>query len=233
VGDMELGKRFVLFVLSFVFSFQFDGLGNYHNVSDFLFQQKTFISPHYVDQAILKYDNPEVVGRLSIASIGLDVPVVQHDDNDFYLNHDEYRNENKMGAVFLDFRNRIHSDRKLLIFGHNSKTMQTEFKKLEKFLSSDFYYNIDHRKLILETKKKTSIYHVSSVFIVFDDFQHMNLSFTQEEWKKHLAWIHDSSIYQDEFLTVEDDIIILQTCYYEPEHSYLLVVAKKVKEEYF
>ena len=66
-----------------------------------------------------------------------------------------------------------------------------------------------------------------------DDFQHMNLSFTQEEWKKHIEWINNNSLYDDANFSLDDDILIMQTCYYEPDDSYLLVVAKKIREEFY
>ena len=232
---MEFGKRFVFLVFSIMFAFS---LSQNNEVDVFSYLDKIVlkeekVSTNYVETAREKYNNQDIIARLFIESINLDVPVLKYSDNDFYLNHDEYKNKNKLGAIFLDYRNNIDLDRKLLIFGHNSKTIKTEFKKIETFLSNDFYNEESNRKLILETSNKIATYEVTTVFIVDKDFQHMDLSFTQDEWKNHIEWINSSSMYKDNLLTDTDEIIIMQTCYYEPSDSYLLVVAKKIEEEYY
>ena len=91
------------------------------------------------------------------------------------------------------------------------------------------YYN---RKIILESNNKISYYEIASVVITVSDFQHMKLTFTKDEWKKHIDWLNKSSLYQS-FLDYDDQILIMQTCYYEPDDSYLLIVAKKIEEELY
>lgn len=235
---MELGKRLIFFIFSLLFAFNCDSDSIFQRFKDIDYKEiKEVFSNiksnfNYVDIAKKKYNNDDIVGRLFIESVDIDVPIVQSTDNNFYLDHDEYGNKNTVGSIFLDYRNNIDIDRKLLIFGHNSRTISTEFKKMEKFLSSSFFNELDNRKLLIETSNKISIYDISSVVIVTDDFQHMKLSFSQEEWKKHIDWINKSSLYSVTGLSYDDDILIMQTCFYEPDDSYLLIVAKKIKEAF-
>ena len=225
---MTLVKLFVCFVVSILCAF---------NISDLDFSipvvQKEFAVPNYVRLARIEYNNDDIVGRLYIESLDMDVPIVQSSNNDYYLNHDEYKKKNNLGAIFLDYRNNIDIDRKILIFGHNSQTIKTEFKKIESFLDEKFYDDVNNRKIILETLNKRVLYEVSSVFVEAYDFQHMKLSFTQEEWKRHIEWINNNSFYKDNFVEIDDEILIMQTCYYEPDDSYLLIIAEKVEEEYY
>ena len=86
---------------------------------------------------------------------------------------------------------------------------------------------------MIETINKKSVYEVASIFVINVDFQHMRLSFSQKEWKKHIDWINSKSLHDDNFVKYDDEILIMQTCYYEPSDSYLLVVAKKLEEEYY
>lgn len=225
---MILVKLFVGFIISVLCAF---------NISDLDFSipviQKEFDVPNYVEIAREEYNNEDIVGRLYIESLDMDVPIVQSSDNDYYLDHDEYKKKNNLGAIFLDYRNNIDVDRKILIFGHNSETIKTEFKKIEAFLDEKFYDDVNNRKIVLETLNKSVTYEVSGVFVEASDFQHMKLSFTQEEWKKHIEWINNNSLYKDNFVDVDDEILIMQTCYYEPDDSYLLIIAKKVEEVYY
>lgn len=236
---MEFGRRFVFLVFSLLFAFFVNTKDEFYDFKKIKFNtifnevKKDVIVPSYIDEKRTQYDNQDIVGHLYIESIDIDVPLVQYSDNEFYLNHDVYRNKNNIGSIFLDYRNNIDLDRKLLIFGHNSRTIQTEFKKMENFLLPSFFNDIDNRKLVLETINKVSVYEIDSVIIITTDFQHMILSFTRDEWKKHINWINNSSIYEEQLFTDTDDILIMQTCYYEPKDSYLLVVAKKIKEEFY
>lgn len=62
-----------------------------------------------------EYNNEDIVGILEIENSNYVVPILQADDNEYYLNHDAYGKDNYMGAIYLDFRVDIDSSRKLLI----------------------------------------------------------------------------------------------------------------------
>lgn len=164
---------------------------------------------------------------LMISNTDITIPIVQGSDNSYYLNHTSTGKENKIGTPFLDYRNHL-DDQKLLIYGHNSRTLKTEFHVLEEYLNPSFLK--EHPILILEGKDFTYCYQIFSILIITDDFQHMKLSMNREEYQNHLNWLRNHSIYNT-FVDIhgDDDILILQTCHYQPENSYLLVVSKKVK----
>ena len=61
----------------------------------------------------------------------------------------------------------------------------------------------------------------------------MKLSFSQEGWKSHIDWINESSLYDVEKISYKNSILVMQTCYYEPSESYLLIVAKKISESFY
>ena len=69
----------------------------------------------------LKATYPDVVGYVNIANLGISYPVVQGEDNDFYLTHMIDGSESKSGAVFLDCR--IDTDpqrtKNTVLYGHN------------------------------------------------------------------------------------------------------------------
>ena len=64
--------------------------------------------------------NPETVAWLQVNGTKVNYPVVQHADNDFYLEHDFYRRKTTNGWIFADNRNNFETfDNNTIIYGHN------------------------------------------------------------------------------------------------------------------
>ncbi len=173
----------------------------------------------------LRYQNPEIIGNLFIPETTFQVLVTQTEDNLFYLHHDVKRETSELGNPFLDYRNNLE-DKKLLIYGHNSQVVPTDFQFLENYLDSSFFH--EHPFFIWQTDESLDVYLIAGTLIVTSDFLHMQLEFTSDEWQDHLEWLQEQFLYSTDIsLDEADHLLILQTCYYEPDDSYLLVVAKK------
>ncbi len=174
------------------------------------------------------YQNQEIVGHLAIPNTSFQVLVTQSINNEFYLNHNLEKKVNNLGNPFLDYRNEL-DDQKLLIYGHNSQSITTDFHFLENYLDLSFYH--EHPSLLWQTQEKLNLYQIAGILIVTSDFRHMDLTFNAETWHQHLAWLQKNRLYETNVtLNDEDQLLILQTCYYQPQDSYLLLVAKKIKE---
>ncbi len=174
------------------------------------------------------YQNPEIVGNLLVPGTDFQVLVTQTTDNSFYLQHDIKKEFSELGNPFLDYRNHLE-DKKLLIYGHNSQTVSTEFQFLENYLSAQFYEQ--YPVFIWQTEDALDVYSFAGVLIVDSNFWHMQLEFTEEKWLHHLNWLQNQFLYSTEVsLDIDDQLLILQTCYYEPKDSYLLIVTKKETE---
>ena len=179
-----------------------------------------------IDNVEVLLEDTDKIGELMIPGTSFLVSVVQTNNNQFYLNHDIYKEYDALGTPFLDYRCLIES-RKLLIYGHNSKTIDTDFHFLENYFNQAFYQK--YPKLILKIENESLVFQIVSFFVTTDD-THMKLQFSDMEWKMHVEWLKKSSLYFiDTNLSVSDKILILQTCYYKPINSYLLLVAKQVE----
>lgn len=175
----------------------------------------------------LKEKEENSIARLSFSNLDISISIGQSNDNSYYLNHLLNGKEDPIGTPFLDYRNRL-SDTKILIYGHNSETVFTNFHLLENYLDPDFLK--DHPFIILEDVDVKSVYQIFSVMIVTSDFQHMKLEFREGEYQEHLKWLkNESQINTNISVNPLDSILILQTCYYHPRNSYLLVIGKKVE----
>lgn len=171
----------------------------------------------------------DIIGKISIPGTSIDSDLMQTTDNEYYLNHSIDGKKNYKGSIFMDYRNTTY-DRKLLIYGHNSETLKNvPFHDLEKYLSRSFY-NL-HKNINLTLNNEESTWEIFSVMIVEEgNNNHMKITFNDKEWIKHIDWMKKNSVY-DTYVDVgvDDKIVTLQTCYYKPKNSYLIVNAKKIK----
>ena len=171
--------------------------------------------------------NQDIVGRLYIDKTDIDVPILQYSDNDYYLKHLPDGSYNIWGSVFLDYRNKI-TDKKLIIYGHSSNRVTTEFNSLYEYLNKDYYNN--HSDIYFDTKKGRYHYKIFSVYVASDNYTHVNLNLNDNNYLKHINYIKNSSLYDTSVIVnSSDDIIILQTCHPTIRDAYIIVAGKKIK----
>ncbi|NCC47627.1 MAG: sortase, partial [Clostridia bacterium] len=83
--------------------------------------------------------NDDVIGWIIIPGTMIDYPVVQGDDNKWYLDHDLYGEEDKAGTVFMDYRMTLDGkDRHQILYGHHLR-QGTMFTDLMKYKNADFF----------------------------------------------------------------------------------------------
>lgn len=91
-----------------------------------------------VDFKALKKINPDIVAWIRIPDTSIDYPVVQGNDDSYYLTHTFKKTEHVAGAIFLDSDNNADfSDDKNIIYGHNMKD-GSMFRGLRNFLGDKF-----------------------------------------------------------------------------------------------
>lgn len=74
-----------------------------------------------IDFEGLKKVNPDIVAWIQIEAAGIDYPVVQGEDNDYYLHHTFRGEPNIAGSIFMDYRNVDFMDEKVILYGHNMR----------------------------------------------------------------------------------------------------------------
>jgi len=66
--------------------------------------------------------NSHCVGWITIPNTNINYPIVKNDDNEYYLNHNFEKSENKGGAIFMDYRlKEDFSNFNTILYGHNMK----------------------------------------------------------------------------------------------------------------
>lgn len=181
------------------------------------------------------YNNQDIKGIVSIeGEDSFKFPIAQTTDNDFYLSHDYYRNYDKYGSIYADYRVDLDSSKKILLFGHNSSYIDTPFGNLENYYDKNYYD--EHKYIYITTSNSVYKYEIFSVYVETSDFTYMNINFSNdEEWYSHITKLQSKSLYNtDVSLDKSDNILIMQTCSNNPNYKekkkYLLVISRKVFE---
>ena len=75
-----------------------------------------------ISLAALREVNPDVTGWIRIPETKVDYPILQGEDNDFYLNHTWKKEPNSLGSIFLEHQSSPDlTDYNTIIYGHNMK----------------------------------------------------------------------------------------------------------------
>ena len=178
----------------------------------------------------LKEINSDTIGWLTVNNTKIDYPVVQSTDNDYYLYRDYYKNKNRHGWIYMDYRNNIEdlSDN-TIIFGHNLAN-QKMFGTLRYVTNPTWYKKSSNQIITFNTIKENMKWQIISIYKipVTNDYLIANFS-SSEEKLKFLDMIVSRSIY--DFNASYDEstkIITLSTCSNGSKER-LVVHAKLIK----
>ncbi|MBR4306324.1 MAG: class B sortase, partial [Ruminiclostridium sp.] len=196
--------------------------------------------------------NSDVIGFIQIDGTNVSYPVVKYEDNDYYLNHDIYGNQNLSGTIMMDYRNEVSREKtsdNLVIYGHNM-AIGTYFAGLNEYWrtcydsydspSMSTYKN--HPVITFNTIYEQSKWKIFAVGLYNTNYDHGEVfdytnkhDFTsREDFNSYIIEIMDrSDIFTDIDLQYGDDILTLSTCvwpYPNNEYIRLAVFARKARE---
>lgn len=178
----------------------------------------------------LKRINPDVKGWISVNGTNIQYPFVQTKDNSFYLNHSFDKSLNKMGWVFLDYRNRLDGyDKNLILYAHNSRTGKM-FGSLPKILTNGWLNNPNNHIIKTSIGNKSSLWQVFSIYHIVKTDDYLKTSFYEsEEFNSFINMIKNRSVHNFNVdLNTNDTILTLSTCYIN-NNERLVLHAKLIK----
>lgn len=117
-----------------------------------------------VDFAALRADCPKAVAWLVIDDIHLSYPVVQGDDDTYFLHHAADGTYDVAGAIFMEAANAGFQDPHVLIFGHHMQD-GSMFGRLYEYRDEDFFRS-GSGTFTLYTPDGTQQYQIFSVQVV-------------------------------------------------------------------
>ena len=189
------------------------------------------------DYALYYANNPQTVGYIKIPGTKIDAPVVQADNDKYYLRHDFNGNSTSYGAIFAshidDFK---PFDRNTLLYGHNMFDGE-RFAALANYKSLDYFKK--HPVIQFDTLFERHDWKIYAVILTngsidsnngyFFDFTFDNCSDTCfEEYIEELdkRKLYDTGV----DLLPTDKLLTLCTCTYEFDDARLIVVARMVRD---
>lgn len=176
----------------------------------------------------LQQQNDHIVGWLTLEGTRLNNPVLQADNNDFYLTHNYLDEKSRGGSIFADYRNAVMEDRHTIFYGHVLRN-GTMFGDLSKF--SEQRYAEAHPTLYYETNEQRYALEVFAAYETTTDFYYIETQFTDETYAQFLSDIQQrSDIEIDVPVNVDDKIVTFSTCTTSQNDKERFVVHAKVVE---
>lgn len=175
-----------------------------------------------LNEAALVSINPEYQFWLSVPGTEIDYPVVRHEDNEYYLNHNFYQEQHISGCVFADSSAVPLAVDNTVLYGHNMKdgSMFADLKKYgeEAFFRENPVIQVFYRGKWLECPIfSCQLRHQS-------DAGAYGTNFMEEEWLPYLEKMGAASLYETGIIPEGDEkLITLSTCY--GKDQYLIVQA--------
>ena len=184
-----------------------------------------------VDLSDLKKINSETMGWIQVLGTNINYPFVQHNDNEYYLDHSFKREKNGAGWVFLDSRNNIENlDKNTIIYAHG-RIDSIMFGTLKNITKSSWYENKDNHIIRMSTEKHNTLWQVFSVYHIKTTSDYIVNNFNNDSsYNNFLKLIKERSIYKfDVDLNSNDNVLTLSTCYSKSER--VVMHAKLIKQE--
>ena len=186
--------------------------------------EKNVLDKYAVDFNGLKSINPDTKAWIKVNGIGLDIPVVQGEDNSYYLKHSFDKSYNVRGWAFADYRNRLDgTDKNIVIFGHNRKDGNM-FSKMTEILEQEWYDEAENKNVTFITEGGETTYEVFSIYQIEVEDYYIKTNFrTDEEYQDFLNLIKSRSTKDYNMnLTAKDKILTLSTCGKDNKHRIVL-----------
>lgn len=187
--------------------------------------------PPAIDFETLQAQFPELVAWIKSDGTVLDYPVMQAGDNYHYLSRLPDGQSNKMGSIFLDYRNSSDfSDKNLLLYGHMMSSGNM-FGTLNQYSNQEYYE--EHPTMQLYTAQKNYTIELIAGYIVNSAYEVPPMSFDSDEaFESYVSDIKRRSVFESEVSASGDDrLISLCTCDYSVKNGRLIVVGKLVEAD--
>lgn len=152
----------------------------------------------------IKTINEDIIGWLTVDNTKIDYPIVQTNNNEYYLNHNLDREYSSAGWIFMDSKNKL-DDQNLIIYGHHRRD-GSMFGSIDSLINKNDAGQI---KLIIENN--TFYYNIFSIYKTDEEYNYREKEYNNfnkkiQEFKKRSINNYNVNI------TNKKQIITLSTC---------------------
>lgn len=154
----------------------------------------------------LQAENPDVVGWILIPGTDISYPLLQAENNEYYLKHAWDNQKNSCGSIFYDYRSNP-SDWNSVIYGHNMRD-GSMFAQLHQYKDSDFAIN--NRQLLVLYNGEVKEYLFAAAFEAkLDGVPYMFGDVSKEEKNEFVETLSEES---GKNVSVNSTFVTLSTC---------------------
>lgn len=172
----------------------------------------------------MNLDYSDSIAWLYIPDTNINYPIMQSNDNQFYVHHAFDGSYLYSGSIFLDCRcEKDFSDKVNMVFGHNMQN-GSMLAEIPNYTNKDYFNN--HQYGWLTTDEVVYMIEFFSVARVShtDSIYEMNIS--KEQWLKRLKTV---SLLDTGFeINEEDTLLSFSTCSYEFENARTILTGKLI-----
>ncbi|MBQ6886701.1 MAG: class B sortase [Lachnospiraceae bacterium] len=184
---------------------------------------------------ILYNKNRSLIGWVKIDDTIIDYPVMQTENNTYYLDHNVEQEYDKNGSIFLDKDcDVLKPSMNLIVYGHHMKSGKM-FGGLDKYSQKSYYE--EHPVIRFDTIYEKGLYAIMYVFrsrvynedeIVFKYYQFIEAN-SAEEFYSNMEEMSELSLY-DTGITAQygDQLLTLSTCDSSEPEGRFVIVARKI-----
>lgn len=161
----------------------------------------------------LKQKNSDTVAWLKIENTNIEFPIVQANNNSYYLTHNFDKEYNVAGWIFADYKNKLDgTDRNIVVYGHNMRN-NSMFGSLKDVITEEWYNNEENKYITFVTENDYQTYQVFSVYQIKTEDYYIQTEFKSNEFTEFIDTITKRS--KKDFginVSKEDTILTLSTC---------------------
>lgn len=181
---------------------------------------------------LLKY-NSDTVGWINMKESNINYPVVQANNNKFYLTHSYNKKYNDAGWVFMDYRNNsIDFDNNTIIYAH-SRIDRSMFGTLRNATKESWFNNKDNHIIRFSTPTENTLWLIFSAYNIKNESYYLKTDFIDSnDYSNWLNKIKSRSKfdYKTE-VNKNDKVLTLSSCYNSSGSIKTAIHAKLIKIE--
>ena len=165
-----------------------------------------------MDFTALQQVNPEVLGWILIPDSTISYPLVQHDDNTYYLKKTWKKQSSAVGAIFLEAKNSADfSDFNTVIYGHNMNN-GSMFGGLKKYKKQSYW--AAHPNVYITDQSGSRCYEIFAAYEVSTAGISYQIGFASDASRQNFLdqCMALSVIDTGVVPTIRDRIVTLSTC---------------------
>lgn len=160
----------------------------------------------------LRSQNPDIYGYIHIDGTNISYPIVQGEDNEYYLNRTWNGEYVVVGSIYADFRaeKNLENNRNTVFYGHNMRDGKM-FNNVMNFLEEDVFYN---KNILIYTFDGAYTFEPFAIFQTVYTFPYFRMDFADDDdFIAFCEEMQEQSVHSKELtFTGDDTVITLSTC---------------------